>query len=298
MGVIRERKRENWAFRGIIDQDKVTNGLGQLGLKPKWLNTILKKYSEAGYPIQESQWDKLSREQKRGAAQKMMRLLGLRQEIMEELEPINLEIPLFRLQPPQTAKSKVSYEETQAKTQGWSVCLKVPGFGTGADLSLQVEGKGKIHTLKNECKIVVLPVSIHRYRVNLFLGNVCIGRNKLAAEAGNEKTGQMFSRTIKSCREYILPSSKAALVAEYNLIDDKTGINSVFSIGWGEKVNRYAEITLPIPGITAGIQISISLVNEILLEFDLEPRHDYKLYPIPEGMGISWKVSRRNPVAG
>jgi hypothetical protein len=297
IGVIRERKREKWAAKGIVDRNKVTNGLEQLGLKPKWLNTILKKYSDAGYPIKESLWNELSKNQQQGAAQKMMRLMGLREEIIEELEPIDLEIPLFRLQPPKTEKSIVSYEEKHTKAHGWSVFVKVPGFAMGSDLSLHLQGEGIIQTSKNECKIIILPVSINRYRVNLFLGKICVARNKLVVEAGNKKTGQVLSRTIKTCRDYVSPSSKAVLIAEYNLIGDKSGINSRFNIGWGEKANSHAEIMIPIPGITAGIQIAITMEHEILLKFDLEPKRDYKLYPIPEGMGISWKVSKKT-VAG
>lgn len=298
MGVIRKRKREKWASKGIVDKERVENGLGQLGLKPKWLNTILKKYSDAGYPIKETQWNKLTKDQQQGASQKMMRLIGLRQEVVEELDPIELEIPLFRLQPPKTAKSTVSYEERHTKSHGWSVFVKVPGFATGADLALHLQGKGLIQTSKNECKTIILPVVINRYRVNLYLGKVCIARNKLIAEAGNKKTGQVLSRTIKSCTEYVSPSSKAMLIAEYNLLDDRSGLNSKFNIGWGENSNSHAEFTMPIPGITPGIQIAIGMEHKILLEFDLEPRRDYKLYPVPEGMGISWKVSRRHAVAG
>src|SRR5512134_350896 len=89
LGVIRERKREQWASRGIVDPDDMVQGLGQLGLKRKWLDAILKKYTKANYPIKPSLWNELSRNQQQGASQKMMRLIGLRQEIIEELEPIH-----------------------------------------------------------------------------------------------------------------------------------------------------------------------------------------------------------------
>jgi hypothetical protein len=295
--VIRERKRENWVFKGIVDKNKIANSLGELGLNKKWQDSILKSYSQAGYPIKESLWKKFSDGQQRGAAQKMMRALGLREELVEELEPIHLEIPLFRLQPPRTEKSKVTYEERLARTNGWSVAVKVPGFATGTDLSMYLEGKGVVWTSKDECKIIVLPVVIKRRRVNVFLGKVCIAKNKMVAEAGNQKTGQIFNRTIISCKEYISPSPSALMIVEYDLLKNRYD-NVKFYLGWGKKMKRNAEFTIPIKGITPGIQISVTIDSEIQLEFDLEPKHDYRLYPIPEGIGISWKVSKRKPAAG
>lgn len=298
VGIIRERKREKWASQGIVNENKIVQGLAQLGLKPKWLNMIQKKYSEAGYPIKKSLWNELSGAQQEGATKKMLRLIGLRQEIIEELEPIKLEIPLFRLQPPKTQKSSVSYEETLKRARGWSVSVKIPGFAIGADLSLHLQGKGVVQASKRECKTIILPITIRRYRTNLYMGNVCIARNKLVAEAGNKKTGQVLSRTIKSCKDYIPPAPHAMLIAEYDLINDLSADNAKFNIGWGRTNNGRAEFSIPVPGITPGIQIGIEMEHEIMLEFDLEPRRDYKLYPIPEGMGISWKVSKRRVPAG
>ena len=295
--VIRERKRQNWASMGVLDRNKVSKGLDQLGLNKKWQDAILKNYSKAGYPIKESSWKKLSNGQQQDAPLKMMRALGLRQEIVEELEPIHLEIPLFRLQPPRTEKSKVTYEEKMVTAQGWSVSVKVPGFATGADLSMNLEGKGMVWTSKDECKVIILPVVIKRYRVNVFLGKVCIAKNKMIAEAGNQKTGQIFNRTIISCKEYISPSPGALMIVEYDLLKNRYD-NAKFYLGWGKTMKRNANFTIPIPGITPGIEISTAINSEIQLEFDLEPKHDYRLYPIPNGIGISWKVSKRKPAMG
>jgi hypothetical protein len=291
MGVIRERTREKWASKSTHDKNKLSSGLSQLGIKPKWLKSISKKYAREGYPIRESQWNALSKNQQRGAARKMMRLLGLRQEIVAELETIDLDIPLFRLQPPGIENSEVSYEERQTKARGWRIFLEVPGFGLGADLSLRLEARGKIYACEKECKVIILPVRIKYYLVNLFMGKTRIARNKLIAEAGNKKTGQVYSRTVRSYRDFIPPASDALLVARYNLLDDLSGKNSQFSLSWGEELNRFAKITIPIPQIKPGIEIKITLEKKLLLEFDLAPGHVYELYPVPAGMGISWKVS-------
>ncbi len=290
-GVIRERKRENWAAVGAINKEKIEQSLGQLRLGARWRKAILERYSKADFPIASSVWEGYSEGRKRGAAQRMLRAVGLRQKIVEELEPIHLEIPLFRLQPPRTENSKVIYQERQIKERGWDISVKVPGFATGADLSMYLEGKGLVETSHKECKQIAFPVTIRRYRVDLFLGNLCIARNKLIAEAGNQKTGQIFSRTIIACKKFIPPSPQSEMIVEYDLSKDECG-NSKFFLGWGEKMRRNAEVTIPIPGIPSGIQVSISIQSDIQLEFDLEPKIDYKLYPTPEGIGISWEVSR------
>lgn len=290
-GVIRERKRENWATNGAVNKEKIEQSLGQLRLSARWRKTILERYSKADFPIATSVWNGYSEGRKRNAAQRMLRAVGLRQKIVEELKPIHLEIPLFRLQPPRTENSKVTYQERQIQEHGWDISVKVPGFATGADLSMYLEGKGVVETSHKECKQIVFPMTIRRYRVDLFLGNLCIARNKLIAEAGNQKTGQIFSRTIIACKKFIPPSPQSEMIVEYNLSRDRY-VNTKFFLGWGENMRRSAEVTIPIPGIPSGIQVSISIQSDIQLEFDLEPKIDYKLYPTPEGIGISWKVSR------
>lgn len=293
LGVIRTRKRDKWASKSIINKENLIKGLDQLDVEPGLQRAILEKYSTARYPLKQTLWEELSREQQESASEKMMRAIGLRFKIVKELKPIDLEIPLFRLQPPKTPGSIVSYEETMTRTPGWSVFVKVPGFGAGSDLSFYVQGKGIIQTAGDECKMIILPLSIKRYLVNVYLGKLCIAKKRLITEAGNKKTGQILSRTIKSCKDFIAPSPGATLVADYNLLRDQSHINTKFSIGWGKKVHNHAEFTIPISGISTGIQVSIDLEHEVQLEFDLEPRRDYKLYPIPEGLGISWKVSKK-----
>ena len=290
-GVIRERKRENWASMGAANKEKIEQSLGQLKLSARWRNAIMERYSKADFPIASSVWKGYSEGRKRSAAQRMLRAVGLYQKIVEELEPIHLEIPLFRLQPPRTENSRVIYQERQIKEHAWDISVKVPGFATGADLSMYLEGKGLVETSHKECKQIVFPVTIRRYRVDLFLGNLCIARNKLITEAGNQKTGQIFSRTIIACKKFIPPSPQSEMIVEYDLSKDRY-VNSKFFLGWGEKMRRSAEVTIPIPGISSGIQVSISIQSDIQLEFDLEPRIDYQLYPTPEGIGISWKISK------
>lgn len=291
IGVIRSRTRQKWASKSIIDKDKIIKGLGELGLSPKWAKSILKKYTEAGYPISESLWNELSKNQQMGEERKLMRMLGLRQEIVSDLGTIDLEIPLFRLQPPRTKNSKVSFEEKQSRTRGWSIFLEVPGYALGADLSLRLEAGGKIHASEDICKVIYLPVRIKRYLVNLFMGKICIAREKMVVEAGNKRTGQVYRRTIQSCKDYVPPMPAAPLIAEYNLSADLTQENSEFRFEWGKESNRFAKLTIPIPGIKPGIQVKIALERELALEFDLAPQYDYKLYPTPVELGISWVVS-------
>jgi hypothetical protein len=296
-GVIRKRKRENWSSMGAMDKDRIAKSLGQLGLDQQTRDAILKSYSKAGYPIKRSLWNELSEDQQRSAGQKMMRALGLRQEVVEELEPLYFEIPLFRLQPPGTPKSKVTYSEKQSKTHGWSISVRVPCFATGADLSLFLDGRGEIETSKNECKAIVLPVTIHRYRVNLYWGKLRVAKNRIVAEAGNKKTGQIFSRAIISCDKYIKPDPTTPWIAEYDLLKDKSGTNAKFGLGWGSRMKHNAEFSIPVPKVDSGIQVSVSFDSEIQLGFDLEPRRDYRLYPTPKEIGITWKVSKRKPQA-
>ncbi len=170
--------------------------------------------------------------------QKLVRLLGLRMEIVKELDVIDFEIPLFRLQPPGTKNSEVSFEEIESKTKGgWSIFLEIPGYAIGADLSLRMEASGKIYASEDICKVIYLPVRIKRYLINLYWGTVCIAREKLIAEAGNKKTGQVYRRTIQSCTENVPPASNAPLLAEYNLSADLTSKNSEFKLKWGEGNN-------------------------------------------------------------
>ena len=291
VGVIRERNREKWESKSTFDQDKIFEGLKEIGLKPKWLKSILEKYSQAGYPIDESQWNAWSKNQRRGAGRKLMRLLGLREEVVDELEPIDLNIPLFRLQPPGIHNSEVSYQEKQTRASGWRIFLEIPGFGLGADLSLRLESSGKVYATDDVCKVIFLPVRIKRFIVNVFLGNICVAKNKLIVEAGNKRTGQVYRRTVQSCKDYVPPAPNALLVADYNLSNDLSGKNSEYSLTWGEGANRSAKITIPIPGISGGIEVKIKLEKELLLEFDLAPSHHYELYPIPTGIGISWRVN-------
>lgn len=288
-GVIRERRRENWAAKSVSDADNIVQGLGDLGLKPRWLKSILKKYNQAGYPLEPAEWSQMSKGRRRSAGRKLMRLLGLREEIVAELEPVDVEIPLFRLQPPGVANCEVSYEEVLTRVVGWKVFLEILGTGTGADLSLRLEARGKIFA-SDKCKLITLPVRIRARIINLYLGNLCIARNKLIAEAGNKRTGQVYRRTIRSCDEYVPPALDATMVAEYNLLHELPGKNSEFSLGWGRETNRSSSFSIPIPELKIGMKVRVLLENELELGFDLAAGYDYELYPIPAGLGISWKV--------
>jgi hypothetical protein len=292
ISVIRWRSRRKWASKGITNQDNILKKLAALDVNSKWINSIYKKYVEAGYPINESQWNWLSKNQQLGAERRLLRLLGLREEIVEELADIDLKIPLFRLQPPRTKKSKVSFRESISKAKGWKIFLEIPGFGLGADLLLRIETGGNIETSEEECKIIFLPVRIKRKIVNLFLGNICIAKNKLIAEAGNKKMGQVIRRTVKTCKDYIAPSPGAPMIAEFDLSQDFSESNSEFYIGWGNEATRYGKINFPIPGIKPGIGVKIELERELRLDFNLESRYDYKLYPTPDEIGISWIVEK------
>jgi hypothetical protein len=292
ISVIRWRSRRKWAANGIIDKENILKRLSALDVNSKWINSIYKKYVEAGYPLNEDQWNELSNKQQLSAERRLLRLLGLREEIVEELADIDLKIPLFRLQPPRTKKSKVSFRESISKAKGWRIFLEIPGFGLGADLLLRIETGGNIETSDEECKLIFLPVRIKRKIVNLYLGNICIAKKKLIAEAGNKKRGQVISRMVKTCNEYISPSPDAPMIAEFDLSQDYSENNSEFYIGWGNDATRYGKINLPIPGVKPGIGVKIELERELRLDFNLESRYDYKLYPTPDEIGISWIVEK------
>ena len=290
--VIRWRKRKKWPAKSILGKNKFLSALSQLGVNPKWIKSIARKYEEAGFQLSKTEWDAMSEGQQNGAERRLLQYLGLKEELVANEKDINLEITLFRLQPPRTHNSKVSYEESLSRTGSWSIFLEVIGFGLGADLALRIEAGGKIETSEDDCKIIAIPVCIKRRLVNLKFGNIYIAREKLIAEAGNKKTGQLFSRSIRSCKEYIPPSPGAPMLAEYNLSGDLTNLNTEFYIGWGSGKTWRAKFNLPVPGITPGIGVKIELERELMLTFDLAPRYDYKLYPTLGEMGISWKVDK------
>ena len=291
IGVIRYRACKKWTSRSILDKDKIINSLVELGLKPKWVNSIVKQYTQAGYPLSEAEWDALTKNQRVSKERKFLGLLGLRTEIVKELDPIDLKLPLFRLQPPRTEKSEVSVQETQSQARGWSIFLEIPGFALGADLSLRMEASGTISTSGDICKVVYLPVRIKRRLVNLFLGSLCIAREKLVVEAGDKRTGQVFNRKVQSRTDYIVPLPDSPLIAEYDLSEDLSDKNCEYTLSWGKDSNRSAKFTIPVPQVKPGIEAKIELERELKLEFSLAPRHNYQLYPTPEEMGISWIVS-------
>jgi hypothetical protein len=290
--VIRWRDRRKWSAKSILDDQAVQEGLSELGVNRRWINSIGKKYTKAGYPWSQSRWEAMSKGQRYWAESKLLKLLGLHIEDVEQLEDIDFDIPLFRLQSPRTKKSKVRCKESLSEAQGWNIFLEVPGFALGADLSMRIEAEVKIETSENYSKIICLPVRIKRKIVNLKMGKIYIARNKMIAEAGNKKTGQL-SRRIISREEFISPSPDAPMIAYYDLSQDDTEDKSVFTIGWGNEKTRQAKLSIPVPGVKIGVGVKVELESQLMLEFELEPRYQYKLYPTPEEIGISWVVEGR-----
>lgn len=279
--------KNKWTARSMLDAENIEKGLEELGVNPKWIQSIVKKYKKNNYPIEKEKWEVMTTKEKTSSERKFMRLLRLRQEVVANLEDIHLDIPLFVLQPPRISNSKVVYEESNEYKDNWNIFVEVPGFAIGTDFAFQIKTRGTVEASGNNCKIICLPITIKRKIVNLYLGKICIARRKLLAEAGNKRAGTI-KRSVISTTDYQEPSPDANMMACYELVHDFSKDPVIFQIGWLEYQGKYAKITLPIPHIKPGIGVKVELKRELNLKFILVPGFDYELYPAPEGMGISW----------
>ena len=271
----------DWKDEILTDRESLPRRFTPLRLAPGPAATYgreLSRLSTAGEPYAElaararqlfSQWD----------------LVG------QEIEIVQVLVPLFRLHSPQVSGASVRYSEgheEEAKS-GWLV--RIPGLGTGKTKTLNVKYRNEYVSAAGECKEVFVPVKIRVFDVTIYENGIVIGQGTSTEAVGRPRDTALRGRGVRSFSATECAKRhprEEGLCEPFLLAGDSGGGSSNFERSWSLNVARIVSLELHALGVGVQPIASIRRTRQIQLSYTLPGGHDYRSW-LASG-GVYWEL--------
>ncbi|HEV3167165.1 MAG TPA: hypothetical protein VGZ22_24365 [Isosphaeraceae bacterium] len=308
-GVIIPGKRVEWKDEVARDPEAYVRGLKELGVSPEVIHEELVHYHTLTRPILTRLPVPLPellgvgqsvRDLINGGVQFMdglwravQRLFDHHSETTLETDTVPAIIPLFRLDCPPVAGSKVTYKETHTSAGEASWTIKVPGVGMGATQDFKVQYSSSFDADAGQCKLVFVPVRLVVSRVEYFRRGKRIGEG-MRIEMEEPSAASM---SIQKGVMRLLPPddaqprpSNAIQGCKFPLALDKPGAISTHTQAWTETREFDLEVGFKVFHTDNTCKANLSQERELELTFELPGGHDYLLRHVNDLPGVWWQV--------
>ena len=302
--------REDWVDAILFDEERFLSAFRDLQLDDDALAEDLEDYRHAVEPFKipmgipknihfkdpdgaAAYLSETSLRRRNLVVERLMAILKRRRFEVVDVGETRIDIPIFRLNAPGFAKSKVTYtEESRSDTSdGWR--LSVLGTGMGADQTIGVTFKSAFTVTGKERMVVFAPIPVRLAIVTVYERGKRIGQglraevpdglDKVTFSGLGQRKGWSLGRDIpdRNATPWLFP-----------VRDTKKTSMASFKAAFSSESLATVKVGVEHSELRASLRAGVRQTHEIALNFELPGGRDYVARHLRGAHGVYWEKAR------